>query len=78
MPVSVPHAVQSCHEFLLWFIPHLHTFPSSGVAIDKTIELLRHLKTGYCIVDMPQVRNLPSRRLEVMCPVASCRFLREI
>ena len=27
MPASVPQAVQSCHELLLWLIPQLDKFP---------------------------------------------------
>ena len=27
MPPSVPQAVQSCHELLLWLIPQLDKFP---------------------------------------------------
>ena len=27
VPPSVPQAVQSCHEFLLWLIPQLDKFP---------------------------------------------------
>jgi uncharacterized protein YecE (DUF72 family) len=27
---------------------------------DNTMDLLRELNAGYCIVDMPQVKNLPS------------------
>lgn len=27
MTTSVPHAVQSCHELLLWLIPQLDKFP---------------------------------------------------
>jgi len=27
MANSVPHAVQSCHDLLLWLIPHLDKFP---------------------------------------------------
>ncbi len=27
MPSRVPQAVQSCHELLLWLIPHLDKFP---------------------------------------------------
>ncbi|MGH7231921.1 MAG: diversity-generating retroelement protein Avd [Nitrospiraceae bacterium] len=26
---SAPHAVQACHELLLWLIPHLDKFPRS-------------------------------------------------
>jgi len=26
-PPTVPQAVQSCHELLLWLIPHLDKFP---------------------------------------------------
>ena len=29
MPPSVPQAVQSCHELLLWLIPQLDKFPRS-------------------------------------------------
>jgi hypothetical protein len=29
MASSVPHAVQSCHELLLWVIPQLDKFPRS-------------------------------------------------
>jgi len=27
MPATVPQAVQSCHELLLWLIPQLDKFP---------------------------------------------------
>ncbi len=27
MPASVPQAVQSCHDLLLWVIPQLDKFP---------------------------------------------------
>ncbi|QPD03370.1 MAG: diversity-generating retroelement protein Avd [Candidatus Nitrospira kreftii] len=29
MPATVPQAVQSCHELLLWLIPQLDKFPRS-------------------------------------------------
>lgn len=41
---------------------------------DKTIDLLRELNAGYCIVDMPQVKNLPSSRVEATSDIAYVRF----
>ena len=41
---------------------------------DKALDLLRELNAGYCIVDMPQVRNLPSSRLEATSHIAYFRF----
>ena len=38
------------------------------------MELLRELGAGYCIVDMPQVRNLPPSRLEATTNLAYVRF----
>ena len=38
------------------------------------MELLRELSAGYCIVDMPQVRNLPPSRLEATTNLAYVRF----
>ena len=42
--------------------------------VERGMELLRELDAGYCIVDMPQVRNLPSSRVEATTNVAYVRF----
>ena len=49
-------------------------FRHSQWVTEHTMELLRTLNAGYCIVDMPQVRNLPSRRIETTCDLAYVRF----
>ena len=41
---------------------------------DHTMDLLRELNAGYCIVDMPQVKNLPSSRVEATSDIAYVRF----
>ena len=33
MPPTVPQAVQSCHELLLWLVPQLDKFPRAHAAI---------------------------------------------
>ncbi|MDI3461946.1 MAG: hypothetical protein OJF50_000767 [Nitrospira sp.] len=41
---------------------------------DHTMDLLRGLNAGYCIMDMPQVKNLPSNRAEATSDLAYVRF----
>lgn len=41
---------------------------------DKTMDLLHELNAGYCIVAMPQVKNLPSNRVEATFDIAYVRF----
>jgi uncharacterized protein YecE (DUF72 family) len=41
---------------------------------DQAMDFLRELNAGYCVVDMPQVRNLPSNRIEVTADFAYVRF----
>jgi len=41
---------------------------------DRTMDLLRELNAGYCIVDMPQVKNLPSNMVEATSDFAYVRF----
>jgi uncharacterized protein YecE (DUF72 family) len=41
---------------------------------DKTMDFLHELNAGYYIVDMPQVRNLPSSRIEATSDIACVRF----
>ena len=38
------------------------------------MDLLRELNAGYCIVDMPQVKNLPSNMVEATSDFAYVRF----
>jgi uncharacterized protein YecE (DUF72 family) len=38
------------------------------------MELLKELNASYCIVDMPQVKNLPSSRIEATSDIAYVRF----
>jgi hypothetical protein len=33
MPSTVPQAVQSCHELLLWLIPQLDKFPRQRASV---------------------------------------------
>jgi uncharacterized protein YecE (DUF72 family) len=72
--------VPSNEEYLRWLVDSLaqtHVvveFRHTRWLTDQTMDFLRELKAGYCIVDMPQVRNLPSRRLEVTSSVAYVRF----
>ncbi len=39
---------------------------------DQTLDSLRELRAGYCIVDMPQVRGLPSNRVVGTSKVPTC------
>jgi uncharacterized protein YecE (DUF72 family) len=70
----------SNEDYLRWLVdslaqtPVVVEFRHARWLTDKTLDFLRELKAGYCIVDMPQVRNLPSRRLEVTSSVAYVRF----
>ena len=70
----------SNEDYPPWLMDALAQTPSSwnfgthAGLTDQTMDLLRELKAGYCIVDMPQVRNLPSRRVEVTSSVAYVRF----
>ena len=43
---------------------------------DQAMDLLRELRAGYCVVDMPQpqVRNFPSSRIEATSDLAYVRF----
>lgn len=49
-------------------------FRHSQWLTDRTMDFLRELKAGYCIVDMPQVRELPSSRPHVTGDIAYVRF----
>ena len=51
MPASVPQAVQSCHELLLWLIPQLDKFPrvrrfTLGERIEDGLLESRRLRVG--------------------------------
>jgi len=49
-PPSVPQAVQSCHELLLWLIPQLDKFPRTRrFTLGERIEI-RKIRVGSCIV----------------------------
>lgn len=67
-------------DYLRWLADSLQgvrtvmEFRHSRWITDKTMELLRELNVGYCIVDMPQVRDLPSSRLGVTADVAYIRL----
>jgi uncharacterized protein YecE (DUF72 family) len=39
-----------------------------------TMDVLRELGAAFCIVDLPQVRQLPSSRIEATAPIAYVRF----
>lgn len=40
MAPTVPHAVQSCHELLLWLIPQLDKFPRARrFGLDERFEI---------------------------------------
>jgi uncharacterized protein YecE (DUF72 family) len=41
---------------------------------DRAMDFLRELNAGYCIVDMPKVRNLPSSRVEATANIGYVRF----
>jgi uncharacterized protein YecE (DUF72 family) len=41
---------------------------------EKTMDVLRELRAAYCIVDMPQVKNFPSSRIEVTADFTYLRF----
>jgi uncharacterized protein YecE (DUF72 family) len=41
---------------------------------DKTMRFLMEHDVGYCIVDMPEVRNLPGSRIETTSDIAYIRF----
>ena len=67
-------------DYLRWAVESLGKvgavieFRHSKWINDKTMAFLRELNAGYCIVDMPQVRNLPSSRIEVTSDIAYIRF----
>jgi len=73
MSVTVPHAVQSCHELLLWLIPQLDKFPrvrrfTLGERIEvgllEVLELL--VEAAYARNKEAQLRRA-NGRLEVVC-----------
>lgn len=40
MPATVPQAVRSCHELLLWIIPQLDRFPCQRrFRLDERLEI---------------------------------------
>jgi hypothetical protein len=47
MAPSVPQAVQSCHELLLWLIPQLDKFPRVRFTLGERIEM-RLLRIRSC------------------------------
>ena len=67
-------------DYLRWVVESLEKtrvvveFRHARWINDKTMDFLRELNAGYCIVDMPQVRDLPSSRIEATCPIAYFRF----
>jgi len=67
-------------DYLRWLVESLEgsrtviEFRHSQWINDRTMDLLRELRAGYCIVDMPQVRALPSSRLELTADFAYVRF----
>jgi uncharacterized protein YecE (DUF72 family) len=73
-------ATQTSRDHLQWLADHLKgtrtvvEFRHAEWITPKTMNLLRELKLGYCIVDMPQVRNLPPGRVEATADVAYVRF----
>jgi uncharacterized protein YecE (DUF72 family) len=67
-------------DYLRWLV---ESFEKTRVVIEfrhvrwiteQGLELLRELGAGYCIVDMPQVRDLPSSRVEATTNLAYVRF----
>ena len=67
-------------DYLRWLIESLEKtrvvveFRHARWITDQAMNLLRELNAGYCIVDMPQVRNLPSSRIEATSDIAYLRF----
>jgi len=67
-------------DYLRWLVESLKgvrtviEFRHSQWLTDRTMDFLRELKAGYCIVDMPQVRGLPSSRPHVTGDIAYVRF----
>ncbi len=67
-------------DYLRWLLESLAEtrvvveFRHARWLTDRTMECLRQMNAGYCIVDLPQVRNLPSSRIEVTSDVACVRF----
>jgi uncharacterized protein YecE (DUF72 family) len=78
-PASFPYTNES-QDYLTWLVEQLRGTPvviefrQADWVTDEAMALLRELKAGYCIVDMPQVRGLPSNRVEVTGPIAYVRF----
>ena len=71
MPPSVPQAVQSCHDLLLWLIPQLDKFPRSRrFTLGERVEggLLEVLEL---LVEAAYSRNkdIPLRRANVQLEV---------
>jgi uncharacterized protein YecE (DUF72 family) len=70
----------SNEDHLRWLVDSLDgvrtvmEFRHSKWINEHAMEVLRELKAGYCIVDMPQVRDLPSSRLHVTADLAYVRF----
>ena len=67
-------------DYLRWAVESLDAIPAiiefrhAKWITDTTMELLRELGAAYCIVDMPQVRNFPSSRIEVTSDLACVPF----
>jgi len=56
MPATVPQAVQSCHELLLWLIPQLDKFPR---ARRFTLEMKVGSDLVLCVVFADPIRDVP-------------------
>jgi uncharacterized protein YecE (DUF72 family) len=67
-------------DYLRWLVESLEQvhivieFRHARWITDRAMDFLRELNAGYCIVDMPQVRNLPSSRVEATTNIAYVRF----
>ncbi len=69
MPASVPQAVQSCHELLLWLIPQLDKFPRA-----RRFTLGERLEGGVLTVLESLVEAAYSRNKEVPLRQANLRL----
>ena len=70
-------------DYVRWLVESLQESAQTRVAVefrharwinDRTMDFLRAVNAGYCIVDMPQVRGLPSNRIAVTSDFAYVRF----
>ncbi len=59
---TVPQAVQSCHELLLWLIPQLDKFPRA-----RRFTLGERIETGLCQMLSPLAFRATQRKVSGRC-----------